>query len=100
MGPFPQTRQIMMHAQLAFATHMGLIVVTFTRADHQLMMIRTPAHHSLLHLIVHTDFMTDIPWNNSIDIISGWCIMLRTPFPVWHSDVHSIIAYASECLMH
>lgn len=25
-------------------------------------MPRTPGHHSLLHLIVHTDFMTDIPW--------------------------------------
>ena len=39
MGLFPQMRQIMMHAQLAFATHMGLIAVTFTFADHHLMII-------------------------------------------------------------
>lgn len=72
----------------------------FCRSSVDDSMPRTAAHHSLLHLIVHTDFMTDIPWNNSLDIISGWCIMLCTLFPVWHPDVHSIIAYAFECLMH
>ena len=27
-------------------------------------MLRTPAHHSLLHLLVH--FVTDVYWNHSI----------------------------------
>ena len=62
-------------------------------------MLRIPADQSLLHLIVHTDFMTGVPWNNSINIMMWWCIMLRISFPVWHPDVHNINAHAFESLI-
>ena len=65
MGPFPQMRKMSSacSAGICYTHGADQCNLTCCKSSVDDNMLRTPAHQSLLRLIVHTGFMTDIPTN-------------------------------------
>jgi len=62
-------------------------------------MLRTPPRQSLLHLMVQTDFVTDVHWNNNTKHHQLLMHYVEHSIPVRHADVHYIDACVAQYLM-